>query len=362
MSEKSTIKHTTVTEKLTGSKLKVTVTIPWKEAEGKLAEAKKKVLSEADIKGFRKGNVPEDIFVKQFGTFPFFQEMAYAAVDATYAEALIENKVLAIGKPEVNLTSFGEDKDVVYDIVVEVLPEVKLPDYKKLHTQFPEVAAEVVGDEEVENAIKDIKAWRKQKPGMTEEEKKAAEESELSEDDLKAMGVASGKLEDLKAKIKDNLVAEQQMIAKDKRRNQIFEALVNGTEGEMPQTMIDNELLKMQDRIVADLAQMGVGFADYLKHLNKTEAEWKESERAQAEKNAKLQIALAQIAKTENIGPSEVAIQKEVEHLKHHYPDVSEQRLYEYSLERMTNTFIMEYVMTGQIPNEEELFKIDHEH
>lgn len=362
MSETKTIKHTTTLEKMPQSKMRVTVTIPWKEVEGQLAAAKKKVLNEAEIKGFRKGNVPEEVFIKQFGTFPFFQEVAYSAVDSTYVSALTDNKVLAIGKPEVNLKSFGENQDVVYEILVDVLPEVELPDYKSLHTKFPEVAADVVGDEEVEDAIKDIKAWRKQKPNMTDEEKKAAEAEDLSEEDLKVMGVASGNLEELKAKIKDNLVAEKVMVAKDKRRNQVFEALVNGTEGDMPQALVENELLKMQDRITADLSQMGVGFQDYLKHLGKSEAEWRESEKVQAEKNARLQIALSQIAKTEKLGPSEAAIQKEVAHLKLHYPDISEQRLYEYSVERMTNTYIMEYVMTGEKPNEEELFKIDHEH
>ena len=362
MSEINKLKHTTTLEKLPQSRLKVIVTIPWGEVKGQLALAKKKVLNEADIKGFRKGNVPEEVFVKQFGTFPFFQELAYAAVDSTYVSALTENKVLAIGKPEVNLKSFGEDQDVVYEILVDVLPEVKLPDYKSLHTEFPEIAAEVIGDEEVEDAVKDIKAWRKQKPNMSEEEKKAAEESELTAEDLKAMGVESGDLQDLKSKIKDNLITEKVMVAKDKRRNQIFEALISGTEGDMPQALVENELLKMQDRITADLSQMGIGFQDYLKHLGKTEAEWKESEKIQAEKNAKLQIALAQIAKEEKIGPSEAAIQKEVAHLKLHYPDVSEQRLYEYSVERMTNTYIMEYVMTGEKPNEDELFKVDHEH
>lgn len=362
MSDTTNLKHTTKVEKLPESRLKVTVTVPWTEVEIKVTEAKKKVLAEADIKGFRKGNVPEDIFVKQFGTLPFFQEAAYAAMDATYVAALTDNKVLAIGKPEVRIASFGEGQEVVYDIIVDVLPEVILPEYKTLHTQFPEVAAEVVTDADVEEAIKDIKAYRLQKPGMSEDEKIQIADTELSEEDLKAMGIASGKLEDLQTRIRENLTAEKVMIAKDKRRNQILEALVNGTTGEMPKTIVDNELFKMQDRIVADLSQMGVGFVDYLKHLGKTEEEWKESEKVQAEKNARLQMALAQIAKNEKLGPSEAAIQKEVAHLKLHYPDIAEQRLHEYSVERMTNTFIMEYILTGQVPNEEELFKVDHEH
>jgi FKBP-type peptidyl-prolyl cis-trans isomerase (trigger factor) len=356
------MKYTSTVENLPESRVKILVTIPWKEVETKVKGAKKKVLAEADIKGFRKGSVPEDVFVKQFGDFPFYQEAAYAVVDATYVTALTENKVLAIGRPEVNLTSFGQDKDVVYEILVDVMPEVKLPDYKKLHTQFAEIPADVVGEEEVAEAIKDIKAWRKQKPNMTDEEKKAAAEAELSDEDLKAMGVESGKLEDLENKIRENLTSEKIGQAKDKRRTQILDALVNGVEGDMPKAMVDNELLKMQDRITADLSQMGVGFPDYLKHLNKTEEEWRESEKVQATKNAKLQVALAQISKLEKMAPSDVAIAKEVEHLKMHYPDIDEARLREYSIERMTNTFVLEYILTGETPKEEELFKVDHEH
>jgi hypothetical protein len=57
-----------------------------------------------------------------------------------------------------------------------------------------------------------------------------------------------------------------------------------------------------------------------------------------------------------------LVIEKEVQHLKLHYPEIDEQRLREYSAERMMNTFVLEYVVTGKLPNEEELFKVDHEH
>jgi FKBP-type peptidyl-prolyl cis-trans isomerase (trigger factor) len=350
------------TEKLPKSQVKLTVTLAWEDIKGELAAAKKKVLAEAEIKGFRKGAVPEDLFIKQFTDFPFYQEMAYAAVDKTFAEVLIEEKVPVISRPNISIKEFGESKDVVYEILGDVLPEVTLPEYKTLHSKYKEEVVGEVTDQEVEDAIGDIKAWRKQKPNMTEEEKKEAEEAVLSEEDLKAMGVESGKLEDLKTKIRSNLEEEKSLRSQDTRRNKILEDLVNGTSGEMPEAMIENELLKIKDRIIGDLGQMGVSFADYLKHLNKTEEEWKLSEKLQAEKNAKLQMALAQIAKVEKIGPSEVAIEKEVQHLKLHYPEIDEQRLREYSAERMMNTFVLEYVVSGKLPNEEELFKVDHEH
>jgi hypothetical protein len=77
-----------------------------------------------------------DIFVKQFTDFPFYQEMAYAAVDKTFAEVLIEEKVPVISRPNISIKEFGESKDVVYEILGDILPEVILPEYKTLHSKY----------------------------------------------------------------------------------------------------------------------------------------------------------------------------------------------------------------------------------
>jgi FKBP-type peptidyl-prolyl cis-trans isomerase (trigger factor) len=350
-------------ESIENSQQKITVTIKFADAKKYLEVAKKKVMTEADIKGFRKGQVPESVFIAQFGNFPIYQELAYTLVDKTYTDVLIENKVQAIGRPEISVIDFGEDKDVVYEMIFDVMPTVTLGDYMKLHSEFPEVKHEDVTEFDVDEAVKDIIAWRKQKPGQIESPSESNEDvKELTEEEVKSMGIESGLVFDLRNKLKTNLKEEKEFKAKDLRRNQIISKLIDETKGEMPKSFVDNELLKIKDRIIGDLSNMGVTFADYLKHMKKSESEWMEGEREQAKKNAKLQIALLEISKKEKVAPSDVAVEAEVTHLKLHYRDIDEARLREYSRERMTNTFVLEYVMTGKLPDEKEMFKVDHSH
>jgi FKBP-type peptidyl-prolyl cis-trans isomerase (trigger factor) len=340
------------------SQQKITVTIKQGDAQVKYAAAKKKVLSEVDIKGFRKGQVPEANFIAQFGTQPIYQELAYMLVDATYTDVLIDNKVQAIGRPEISVADFGEGKDIVYEMILDVMPTVDLGDYMSLHKDFKEVAQESVTEFDVEEALKDVTAWRKNKPGNTEE----VQNQELTEEDIKAMGIESGKVDDLKIKLRANLEEEKNFKSKDLRRGQILNKLIEDTKGDMPKSFVDNEILKIKDRIVGDLSQMNVSFADYLKHMGKSEEEWMLTQIDQANKNAKLQIALLEISKKEKVAPSDEAVEAEVAHMKLHYKDVSEDRIREYSKERMTNSFVLEYIMTGKLPDEKELFKVDHDH
>jgi trigger factor len=201
--------------------------------------------------------------------------------------------------------------------------------------------------------------------GEVGEEKTGSEDvnlEDITQEDVKSMGIDSGKIEDLKIKIKENLIEEKRFKSIDLRRNQILSKLIDETKGDMPKSFVDNELLKIKNKIEGDLSNMGITFADYLKHMQKTEEEWMAGEKEQASKNAKLQIALLEISKKEKVAPSDVAIETEVQHLKLHYKDIDEARLREYATERMTNTFVLEYIMTGKLPDEKELFKIDHEH
>jgi FKBP-type peptidyl-prolyl cis-trans isomerase (trigger factor) len=120
--------------------------------------------------------------------------------------------------------------------------------------------------------------------------------------------------------------------------------------------MIENELAKMESRIKADLAQMGVSFEDYLKHMKKDLSAWKESEKESAKKQVVIQLALHAIGKAENIKVSDEAVHYEVAHLMAQYKDVDKERATAYSEERMNNSFVAEYIFTGKVPDEKELF------
>lgn len=348
------MKYTAQVEKLEGSKVKAMVTIAKEDFETLRAKAVKKVLSEVKMDGFRDGKVPESMFIKTHGEFPIRQEMGYMAVDMTYIQVIISEKIEAIGRPELAIEELSMDKDFVYSIITDVLPKIELGDYKKYHTQIQLDKIEEATDDEVNNALEELRRMRMTKVKNQD----GTENEELPEIDdafLKSIGDFKS-IDDLKQKIKDNIDGEKKWKVEEKRKGQILDLLVSESKVDVPQALIDNELEKIQQKFQADLSQMGVSFEDYLKHQKKDLAGWKVSEADNAKKQVIIQLALHFISKTENIKVSEQTVGHEVAHLLQMYKDVDPERAKAYTEEKMTNSLVAEYLFTGKVPEETELF------
>ena len=356
---KSKIKYSAKVEKLEGSRVKATVTIGQKDFETLRTKAENKVISEVKMDGFRDGKVPMSIFIAKYGEYPIVQEMGYMAVDDTYASVIIDEKIEAIGRPEIAIEKAGLDKDgkkedFEYTITVDVLPKIEMGDYKKYHSKVKVEEVKPATDEEVNDAVEELRRMRITKVKNAE----GVEEDVLPEIDeafLKSAGDFKT-IDDLKARIKDNMEGEKKWRAEEKRKSQILDLLADETKVEVPETMIENELIKMESRIKADLSQMGVSFEDYLKHMKKDLAAWQESEKTSAKKQVVIQLGLHAIGKAENIKVSDETVNHEVAHLMMQYKDVEKERAQAYTEERMTNSLIAEYLFTGKVPDEKELF------
>ncbi len=332
-------------EKLENSKVKVLVTVPTKEFETLFESAKTKILSTAKLNGFRDGKVPYEAYVKAYGEFAVRQEMGYIAVDKTYINVIVDEKIEAVGKPEIAILKVNKGEDFEYQIVTDVLPTVELPEYKKYTKEIKLEETNLATEEEVNDAVEELLRMRMKDETLPE----------VNEVFLKSVGDFKT-LEDLKKRIEENINSEKRWRAEEKRRAQIFEKLISETKTEVPTSLIENELSKIEERIKADLAQMGVSFEDYLKHMKKSLAEWKESEKENAKKQVVLQLALHAISKKEDIKVSEVTVKNEVAHLMTHYQNLDEARAKAYTEEKMTNSLVAEFLVTGKVPDEKELF------
>lgn len=341
--------HEAVVESLGNSKVKVVITVPSKDFETLYEKAKTKVLGEAKLNGFRDGKVPYEAFVKAYGEFPIRQEMGYMAVDETYVNVIVGEKVEAIGRPEIAILKVTPGEDFEYQITTDVLPKVELGDYKKYHKEVKVEEIKEATEEEVNDAVEELRRMRI-KEGADKDDL-----PEVNEEFLKSVGDFKT-LEDLKTRIRENINNEKTWRENEKAKGKIFEMLVTDTKTEIPETLVENELLKIEDKIKGDLSQMGVSFEDYLKHMKMTHAEWKENEKTNAKKQVILQLALHAIAKKEDIKVSEKTLNNEVAHLMMHYKDLDIERAKAYTEEKMTNTLVAEFITTGKVPDEEELF------
>ena len=118
-------------QKLEGSKAKLEVVLTKEEFNEKYDRAFEKVIQNVELKGFRKGKVPQAMYLKRFGEGAVLQEAIDIALNDTYYEALTAKKVQAVSQPEIDddFENLGKDKPFKYTATVEVYPEVELGKY-----------------------------------------------------------------------------------------------------------------------------------------------------------------------------------------------------------------------------------------
>ncbi|HOI46879.1 MAG TPA: trigger factor [Bacilli bacterium] len=118
-------------EKLEGNKVKITVTVDKSQFEVALDEAFVKVSQDVKVDGFRKGKLPKSIYLKKFGIESLYEEAINIALSTTYPTVLAESNLAVIAQPEIDLdfTTVGQGKDLVYTATVEVEPTVTLGEY-----------------------------------------------------------------------------------------------------------------------------------------------------------------------------------------------------------------------------------------
>jgi len=66
--------------------------------------------------------------------------------------------------------------------------------------------------------------------------------------------------------------------------------------------------------------------------------------RVDAEKKAKLELIIIEIAKKENIKPEEEKVSKETEHLVEHYPTADKDRARSYIIKQLTQELVFEFL------------------
>ena len=128
------------TEKANEVKLEITV-----EAE-KFENAMKKVYFQNakyfNIPGFRKGKAPMNIVEKYYGEQIFYEDAFNEVATEAYEEAIKENKIEAVSRPEVDIAQMEKGKDLIFTAVVQTKPEVKLGKYKGVEIEKIEYKAD----------------------------------------------------------------------------------------------------------------------------------------------------------------------------------------------------------------------------
>ena len=137
-------------ETLSPTRVKLTVEVPFEELAPSLDTAYKTIAKQISIPGFRKGKVPSRVIDQRVGRAAVLEEAVNEILPMAYEDALRENSVSPLGRPEIEVTELNDGESLTFVAEVDVRPEFDLPDYAGIVVEVDD--AEVT-DENVDEQL-----------------------------------------------------------------------------------------------------------------------------------------------------------------------------------------------------------------
>ncbi len=118
--------------------------------------AYKDLAKQARVKGFRPGKAPRSVLEKMYGA-SIGEELEQQLVRETLYEAIAQAELAPVSEPQVEAQAPAQGEAFVYTAVVEVKPEIELPELTGLPGQRPAVD---VTDDDVQGELDALKERR----------------------------------------------------------------------------------------------------------------------------------------------------------------------------------------------------------
>ncbi|WP_296897630.1 trigger factor [uncultured Megamonas sp.] len=379
------------TEKIENHKVVLTIEVPAEELDKGIKAACKSLANRVNIPGFRKGKAPRRILEMNIGKEAILDEAFDRVAQKAFDEALKQENLDPVDRPQVDIVTLEEGKDVVFKATITPVPEVTLGEYKGLKVAKDAVE---VKDEQVEEQVKNIlnhhakmvdaeegatvanddfitldfkgevdgvafpggegkdyplqigshsfidtfedqlvglKVGEEKDVNVTFPEEyhakdlagKAAvfhckinsikhkEMPELTDEFVKET-TSYENIEDMKAKLRENIEKNAQREADTKRRNEILKQATDNITVDIPEVMIENRVSNMIQELSVNLENQGMNLDAYLKYANMDIAKLREQYKESAAIAVKTDLMLDAVAKAEDIKVENADINAEI--------------------------------------------------
>ena len=379
------------TEKIENHKVVLTIEVPAEELDKGIKAACKSLANRVSLPGFRKGKAPRRILEMNIGKEAILDEAFDRVAQKAFDEALKQENLDPVDRPQVDIVTLEEGKDVVFKATITPVPEVTLGEYKGLKVAKDAVE---VKDEQVEEQVKNIlnhhakmvdaeegatvanddfitldfkgevdgvafaggegkdyplqigshsfidtfedqlvglKVGEEKDVNVTFPEEyhakdlagKAAvfhckinsikhkEMPELTDEFVKA-STSYESIEDMKAKLRENIEKNAQREADTKRRNEILKQATDNITVDIPEVMVENRVSNMIQELSVNLENQGMNLDAYLKYANMDMAKLREQYKESAAIAVKTDLMLDAVAKAEDIKVENADINAEI--------------------------------------------------
>lgn len=297
-------------KKLSGSLIEVEETISKEVFDTFIIKATKEFVDNAEISGFRKGNAPEKLVVEKIGERRILERASELTLQNAWPNLVHrieeEEHFEIIGPPSIQILKVAPHNELVYKASVAIVPEVNLPDYRKIARDTLKNTPEkniTVEEKEIASALEKLRAAYP----------KAEEHFPTPEA--------------LKESVRQELELEKQMRAKETLRIKILDSILQQSRVDVPEILINSEQEKMFRDLQTITKNTGLEWKQYLEQIKKTDAEVKKELSSQAKKRASHWLILKEIAKKEYIMPNDTEVKTETEKLIKPYTEEQKKHL-----------------------------------
>lgn len=315
--------------KLPKSLIEVAIQVAWVDLQPVWDQTLTRLGAEIELPGFRKGQAPANMVENNLGA-RLQDEFLKVAMPQFLIEALKGTDIVPIDYPQYQLTSFTKGSDLQYKARVTNRPQVIIGDYKTVKVSKP--AAKAVAEEEVDKVINDLFSRWQARAGATVNPQPQGQAGSIdfqggaaapAKDDVvsgpndefaKAMGATS--LVELRAKIRKDLEDHSNYNNELDFEEAILQEVEKITQVELPDILIEDELNRMLVSLQRKVADMGLLMDDYLRGQKETMEGLKAKWKPQAEKNVRMELGLAEIARMENVQISDEELQAEIDKIQ----------------------------------------------
>ena len=129
-------------KKIGKNKVEISVEVQALLIESYFKTAAEELSKDLKVKGFRPGKAPADVVEKEIGSQKLYNETANIAIQRTLPGILKEEKLEVIGMPEIVIKKIAKGDSMVYQVTFQLMPDVKLSDYKGLKIKKKEIKIE----------------------------------------------------------------------------------------------------------------------------------------------------------------------------------------------------------------------------
>ncbi len=316
----------------------------------------KELMRTTELKGFRKGHVPESEIVRAYGEPYILEHTAEHAVRHFLPEILAAHTVNIVDTPRVAIEKVVAGEPLTFTARAPLAPTTEVPDYVAIAIAQNKTRETVsVSDDEYKEAEMHFRRERVRMEAIDagEAPQAAAEKArahavddlpQLDDEFVKTLGLAG--TEEFATRVREQIQHEKQVQATSKHRTLIIDALVTGAKIKYPTVLKEYELDDMEARLKEDLERLGQTYDAYLAETKKTREELRGAWGDAADKRVKMRLVLSEIARKEKIEADSVRVDREFAQAKQHYADADDAMLRTHIAHALRNEAVLEWLET----------------